>query len=213
VSERGRRDKKDKGCFDGFVDFLAAHLFLVPYFLRIDSGAQRTMLPRSLKKAASLVPSPALTTTILHRSFSHTPTSLSAAKRGSRTTRTVKKSSTAHRPRATEEGAVEAAEAASSSSPPLAATAATPTFPWNAYNAGPTASATGLPSPDTALVGDLPATPSILVVVPHDERGVIDKSTGDVSEKVKKLFAVSAIVVVRQLEMMNVLIGYEEANK
>lgn len=51
------------------------------------------------------------------------------------------------------------------------------------------------------------------MVVPRDEEGVLDNAVGDASERARALFSVSAIVVVRQMEMLNVLLGYEQANK
>lgn len=102
-------------------------------------------------------------------------------------------------------------------------TATTPevSYPWNAYNASPP-----IPSSSTLVSESSPSstdiTPSepepipvalIPVQVPHDPHGVLDLSTSDWSVKARRLLAVSGIVVVRQLEMMNVLLGYEEANK
>lgn len=96
------------------------------------------------------------------------------------------------------------------------------TYPWNAYNASPPApSSTTLVSESTATSTDItPSEPDpvplaalIPVQVPHDPQGVLDLASGEWSDKARRLLAVSGIVVVRQLEMMNVLLGYEEANK
>ncbi|GAA5909849.1 hypothetical protein JCM5296_001835 [Sporobolomyces johnsonii] len=70
------------------------------------------------------------------------------------------------------------------------------------------------PPPSTALVTE-PAPPvsSIPVTVPHDEHGVLDRARGEWSDQVRQLLAQPALVVARQLEMMNVMLGWEEANK
>lgn len=82
-----------------------------------------------------------------------------------------------------------------------------PSFPWAAYNAGPT----HLEGADVPT--EPPSVAAVPVVVPRDEEGVLDNAVGDASERARTLFSVSAIVVVRQMEMLNVLLGYEQANK
>ncbi|KAM0749194.1 Scramblase-domain-containing protein [Meredithblackwellia eburnea MCA 4105] len=94
-------------------------------------------------------------------------------------------------------------------------------FPYNSYNQGP-------PSPDgtrgSALAPSTkpevsvaaeggPPISTLPVEVPRDENGVLDNAEGLWSERARALFSVPAIVVVRQLEMMNLFLGYEEANK
>ncbi|KAK4050140.1 hypothetical protein OIV83_003711 [Microbotryomycetes sp. JL201] len=65
----------------------------------------------------------------------------------------------------------------------------------------------------TEIEGNLPPASRLPVNVPHDETGVIDNATGQWADKLKTLLANPAIVVARELEMLNVLMGYEQANK
>ncbi|GAA5910617.1 hypothetical protein JCM6882_001041 [Rhodosporidiobolus microsporus] len=54
---------------------------------------------------------------------------------------------------------------------------------------------------------------SIPVHVPDDPHGVIDLAREPWADKLRELLSVPALVVQRQLEMMNVFLGWEEANK
>ncbi|KAK4048603.1 hypothetical protein OIO90_005773 [Microbotryomycetes sp. JL221] len=65
----------------------------------------------------------------------------------------------------------------------------------------------------TTIQGNLPLASRLPVHVPHDELGIVDKSRGLWADKLKDMLANPAIVVCRELEMMNVLVGYEQANK
>ncbi|SCV74198.1 BQ2448_6630 [Microbotryum intermedium] len=66
---------------------------------------------------------------------------------------------------------------------------------------------------ETSQSPELPPASRLPVQVPHDPHGVIDRSQSLASEKVRQLFAVPAIVVSRQLEMMSIMVGYEQANR
>ncbi|KDE07362.1 hypothetical protein MVLG_02404 [Microbotryum lychnidis-dioicae p1A1 Lamole] len=66
---------------------------------------------------------------------------------------------------------------------------------------------------ETSQSPELPPASRLPVEVPHDSHGVIDRSQSLASEKVRQLFAVPAIVVSRQLEMMSIMVGYEQANR
>ena len=67
--------------------------------------------------------------------------------------------------------------------------------------------------PSTDLIPEAiePFEPSLPAVIPHDEFGLIDSLPP--SDPIRALLSVNAIVVARQVEMMNILLGYEEANK
>ncbi|GAA5967476.1 hypothetical protein JCM11641_000558 [Rhodosporidiobolus odoratus] len=62
----------------------------------------------------------------------------------------------------------------------------------------------------TALISPISQIP---VHIPHDPLGVLDRAEGSWAPKLKDLLSVPALAVVRQIEMMNVFLGYEEANK
>ncbi|PRQ73119.1 Scramblase-domain containing protein [Rhodotorula toruloides] len=51
------------------------------------------------------------------------------------------------------------------------------------------------------------------VHVPHDSEGVLDRATGSWAEHTRTLLSQPAIVVVRQIELLNVFVGFEQANK
>lgn len=51
------------------------------------------------------------------------------------------------------------------------------------------------------------------VEVPHDAEGVVDRARGPWVEPLKTLLSQPSIVVVRQLELMSILAGWEQANK
>lgn len=53
----------------------------------------------------------------------------------------------------------------------------------------------------------------IPVHVPHDSDGVLDRATGSWAEHTRTLFSQPAIVVVRQIELLNVFVGFEQANR
>lgn len=151
----------------------------------------------------------------LARSISTTPPLLA----GSRLTR--------HRPpvrrvlkpsfsAATAQHAVAPASSSGSAAGTSSPTSTPPATATEGNAAAPTALkevvSTGLPEPP-ATAPTLPLVARIPVEVPHDELGVIDQAQGEWAEQVRTLFATPAIVVARQLEMMNVLLGFEEANK
>lgn len=81
------------------------------------------------------------------------------------------------------------------------------TYAWNSYNELPTEAAAEASASTSAIQTE--------IAVPHDEQGIIDNAREEPwAVRARKLFgSVPALVVVRQLEMMNVLIGYEEANR
>ena len=60
---------------------------------------------------------------------------------------------------------------------------------------------------------EAPLVSRIPVTVPADPEGVLDRATGQWSESTRALLSQSAIVVARQLEPLNVFLGWEEANK
>ncbi|GAA5828470.1 hypothetical protein JCM11251_006263 [Rhodosporidiobolus azoricus] len=69
--------------------------------------------------------------------------------------------------------------------------------------------------PEASTAISSPAA-SIPVHVPHDPQGVLDlalASNAPWATKLKDLLSVPALIVQRQLEMMNVFLGWEEANK
>ncbi|BGO90336.1 hypothetical protein NBRC10512_005579 [Rhodotorula toruloides] len=53
----------------------------------------------------------------------------------------------------------------------------------------------------------------IPVHVPHDSDGVLDRATGSWAEHTRTLLSQPAIVVVRQIELLNVFVGFEQANR
>ncbi|ORY88769.1 Scramblase-domain-containing protein [Leucosporidium creatinivorum] len=59
----------------------------------------------------------------------------------------------------------------------------------------------------------LPLVSRLPVHVPHDSAGVLDSSQGPWVESLRTLLSVPALVVARQIEMMNILVGYEQANR
>lgn len=67
-------------------------------------------------------------------------------------------------------------------------------------------------SPVSTALEPMPLS-SIPVVVPHDAAGVLDNASGLHSDAARRLLSVSALVVARQIEMMNLFLGYEQANK
>ena len=70
------------------------------------------------------------------------------------------------------------------------------------------------PSPESTELSILgPPISRIPVQVPHDSQGVLDLAKGDWSIKVKELLSQPAIVVARQIEFMNIFLGFEQANR
>ncbi|GAA6007723.1 hypothetical protein JCM11491_003941 [Sporobolomyces phaffii] len=72
------------------------------------------------------------------------------------------------------------------------------------------------PTPESAstelsILG--PPISRIPVQVPHDPHGVLDLTRGDWSGKVRDLLSQPAIVVARQIEFMNIFLGFEQANR
>ncbi|KAM0788156.1 hypothetical protein ACM66B_001318 [Microbotryomycetes sp. NB124-2] len=65
----------------------------------------------------------------------------------------------------------------------------------------------------TDIEGNLPPASRLPVNVPHDELGILDNAKGLWADKLRNLLSNPAIVVSRELEMLNVLVGYEQANK
>lgn len=95
-------------------------------------------------------------------------------------------------------------------------------YPWASYNHGPPSPAPSSLPPEaiTAPSSVIPAevdtglqVASIPVSVRYDPEGVLDNAVGPWSDRARGLFSTQAIVVVRQLEMMNLFLGFEEANK
>ncbi|GAA5943211.1 hypothetical protein JCM10213_006245 [Rhodosporidiobolus nylandii] len=96
-------------------------------------------------------------------------------------------------------------------------------------SAGPNAPVTSSSSPALSSPSTPPSRPStaaestalapvspvslVPVHVPHDPAGVLDRAQGTWAPKLRELLSQPAIVVARQLEMMNVFLGFEEANK
>lgn len=72
-------------------------------------------------------------------------------------------------------------------------------------------SSSSLPS-ITAVNGDSAPSHRLPVIVPEDN-SLLTLSKEPWAEALRELLAVPCLVVARQLEMMNVLIGYEQANK
>ncbi|GAA5948549.1 hypothetical protein JCM3765_004921 [Sporobolomyces pararoseus] len=66
-------------------------------------------------------------------------------------------------------------------------------------------------STELSILG--PPISRIPVNVPHDPQGVLDLTRGDWSTKCKELLSQPAIVVARQIEFMNIFLGFEQANK
>ncbi|GAA5836220.1 hypothetical protein JCM9279_002231 [Rhodotorula babjevae] len=81
--------------------------------------------------------------------------------------------------------------------------------------ASPPAARPDEPVPPQALAVHEPPSPpaQATVEVPHDEQGVIDRSSGSWVEPLKALLSQPSIVVARQLEPMNIFLGWEESNK
>ena len=79
------------------------------------------------------------------------------------------------------------------------------------------------PAPRAHTITELEASPTesdaappisrLPVQVPHDPLGVLDNAREPWAERARALFAHPAIVVTRQLEALNLIIGYEQANK
>ncbi|GAA5935876.1 Aim25p [Sporobolomyces koalae] len=66
-------------------------------------------------------------------------------------------------------------------------------------------------STELSILG--PPVSRIPAQVPHDSHGVLDLATGDWSVRIKQLLSQPAIVVARQIEFMNIFLGFEQANK
>lgn len=96
------------------------------------------------------------------------------------------------------------------SSPSGAHTRATPRI---AKAAPPESAETTVEASPTALSILGPQISRIPVEVPHDPQGVLDVSRGEWSDKVKELLSQPAIVVARQIEFMNIFLGFEQANR
>lgn len=61
-----------------------------------------------------------------------------------------------------------------------------------------------------------PAASSIAQIpvnVPSDPQGVLDRATGSWTERTRTLLSQPAIIVVRQLEPLNIFMGWEQANR
>jgi hypothetical protein len=56
-------------------------------------------------------------------------------------------------------------------------------------------------------------TATSLIKCAADPEGIIDNAKEPWSDKARQLLGTQALVVVRQLEMMNLFIGFEQANK
>lgn len=69
------------------------------------------------------------------------------------------------------------------------------------------------PTGEQSLTPALPLVSRLPVHVPHDSAGVLDSSQGEWLDSLRTLLSVPALVVARQLEMMSILIGYEQANR
>ncbi|GAA5975889.1 hypothetical protein JCM10908_005317 [Rhodotorula pacifica] len=65
----------------------------------------------------------------------------------------------------------------------------------------------------TAAVTEAPLVSRIPVTVPADPEGVLDRASGQWSESTRALLSQPAIVVARQLEPLNLFLGWEQANK
>ncbi|GAA5898380.1 hypothetical protein JCM8208_006964 [Rhodotorula glutinis] len=66
----------------------------------------------------------------------------------------------------------------------------------------------------TSAMQEAPPPPAQATVeVPHDADGVIDRSSGTWVEPLKALLSQPSIVVARQLEPLNIFLGWEEANR
>jgi len=74
-----------------------------------------------------------------------------------------------------------------------------------------TSEATPEPPTELSILG--PPISRIPVEVPHDPQGILDLTRGDWSTKVKDLLSQPAIVVARQIEFMNIFLGFEQANR
>ncbi|GAA5903541.1 Aim25p [Sporobolomyces salmoneus] len=68
-----------------------------------------------------------------------------------------------------------------------------------------------LESTELSILG--PPISRIPVRVPQDSEGVLDVARGEWSTKVKELLSQPAIVVARQIEFMNIFLGFEQANR
>ncbi|GAA5866578.1 hypothetical protein JCM3774_004019 [Rhodotorula dairenensis] len=66
---------------------------------------------------------------------------------------------------------------------------------------------------DGSQPSEHPLVARIPVTVPADPEGVLDRATGQWSESTRALLSQSAIVVARQLEPLNLFLGWEQANK
>jgi hypothetical protein len=66
---------------------------------------------------------------------------------------------------------------------------------------------------ERSLTPALPLVSRLPVYVPHDSAGVLDSSQGPWLDSLRTLLSVPALVVARQLEMMSILVGYEQANR
>lgn len=99
------------------------------------------------------------------------------------------------------------------SSPPPPTTVNAPTAPSEPSTLSPPALAEGSSPVGTTAVVPISPVSLIPVEVPHDPAGVVDRATGPWSEKLRELLSVPALVVAREIEIVNVLLGYEQANK
>ena len=81
--------------------------------------------------------------------------------------------------------------------------------------ASPPAARPDEPAPSHAPAIQEPPPPpaQATVEVPHDADGVIDRSSGTWVEPLKALLSQPSIVVARQLEPLNIFLGFEQANK
>ncbi|GAA5925576.1 hypothetical protein JCM3775_001445 [Rhodotorula graminis] len=69
------------------------------------------------------------------------------------------------------------------------------------------------PSQPSAVQAAPPPPAQATVEVPHDEHGVIDRARGSWVEPLKALLSQPTIVVARQIEPLNIFLGWEQANR
>lgn len=66
------------------------------------------------------------------------------------------------------------------------------------------------PTPEES---ELPPVSRLPAHVPHDSNGIIDSASYSSAEQLRQMLAQPALVVGRQMEMMNIFLGYEQANR
>lgn len=150
----------------------------------------------------------------IRRSITTTP--LTAASRHTRSRPPVRVPPRRHAPRSVE------AEGVTGSASPTAAEEALATAEERRHPPK-SAEAEGLTAADkptaaeeavtTTPEQDLPPVSRLEVQVPHDQAGTLDLAEYPSADKLRQLLSQPAIVVARQIEMMNLFLGYEQANK